>query len=174
MASGIYAIIHRESGRWYVGQSQYVSSRISKHKSDLRFRRHHSPYLQRVWDKYGEDAFDFEVLIVAPVWALHDLEQAYLDDPETSHFNSAKDATAPGRGRKLSPEHRSKISESTRIALSSPDVRARLSDAQRGRKHTPETRAKMSASSKGRPKPPEVIAKMVATRRANGSYGPRR
>lgn len=137
MASGIYAIIHRDSGRWYVGQSGDIGDRWRRHMQSLNKGGHHSPHLQRVWTKYGSDAFDFETLILAPVHLLNDLEQAYLDDPETSHFNVARDAQAVMRGRTHSPEARAKIGAAGRGRPVSDETLAKRSAALRGLKRTP-------------------------------------
>lgn len=176
MTSGIYAIIHRDSGRWYVGQSKSIEKRWRVHRIDLRRGSHHSILLQRAWDKYGPDAFDFEVLILAPVWMLDDLEQSYLDDQETSHFNIAKDAQAVRRGRPHTEETKAKIGDAKRGRKHTAEARAKISATQIGRKMPPksaETLARMSAAQKSSPprkQTPESIAKTVAARRANGSY----
>lgn len=151
MRSGIYAIIHRESGRWYVGQSQNLDKRWSDHVWRLKNNRHGNPLLQRAWNKYGPDAFDFDVLILAPAKLLNALEQAYLDDPETSHFNVARCAEAPARGKKPPPrteEYRAKIRASKLGRPLPPAHRANIGLGQIGRVVTPETRARISASLK--------------------------
>lgn len=65
-------------------------------------------------------------------------------------------------GRKLSPEHRAKLSEYAKNRP--PGHRANLKAAMKGKKigskHTAETRAKMSASRKGHPTSAETRAKM--------------
>lgn len=186
MYSGVYAIVHRESGRWYVGQSQNIRKRWNEHRRILQQGTHHNDPLQAAWTKYGEDAFDFVVLILAPVHLLNDLEQAYLDDPETSYFNVARCAEAPARGMlgsKRSLETRAKISAALkgkprsdehcrRISSSkkgkplpsgrkcSNATRAKIGAANRGKRHTAEARAKMSASHRGRKHTPETRVKI--------------
>lgn len=156
MASGIYAIIHRDSGRWYAGQSINIKSRWQGHRQALRKGKHSNARLQRAWNKYGEDAFDFVVLILAPVHLLNDLEQAYLDDPETSAFNIAKCAEASARGLIFTPETRAKMSAAKKGRKRGPmseETRAKLSESMSGRKRGPlteEHRAKIGAKSKGR------------------------
>jgi group I intron endonuclease len=186
-SSGVYAIIHRDSGRWYVGQSQDPRKRWNGHRCHLRRGTHHCAPLQYAWAKYGEDAFSFEVLILAPVWVLDALEQAYLDDPDTSHFNVARDAVSPMRGRKLSedqrearkrrrhsPETIAKMRASHARALEDPEYRAKLgrprtpeeiekaASAHRGRKHKPESIAKMRAAKTGQKHTPESRSKLSA------------
>jgi hypothetical protein len=60
--SGIYAIRHIESGKLYVGSSSNIASRWQTHRWALGRGIHHSRHLQNAWDKYGADAFVFEVL----------------------------------------------------------------------------------------------------------------
>lgn len=189
--SGVYAIVHRESGRQYVGQAQDIIQRWRQHQYLLRDGRHHSRYLQCAWGKYGPDAFDFEVLILAPVRMLDDLEQAYLDDPETSHLNIARDASttrglrhtaeskakmsaalkgksAYNRGKpgpRPSLETRAKMSASKKGRKVSPETKAKMSEAAKGRKYSPEARAKMSAGQKGRKHSPESRARISEANR---------
>lgn len=171
MPSGIYAIIHRDSGRWYVGQSVNVNRRWNEHRSLLIRGEHINRHLQYSWNKYGEDAFDFDILIVAPVCTLDDIEQAYLDDPETSHFNMARDAVSPMRGRRFSEESRAKISEAQTGRRHSEETRAKISASNKGKNHGPmsdETRAKISASNSGRTHAPlsdDVRAKISASKK---------
>ncbi len=60
------------------------------------------------------------------------------------------------KGKKLSPEHRAKISEAKKGRKHSPESRARMSEAKKGernpnygKKRSPETRAKISEAKKG-------------------------
>lgn len=62
--SGIYQIRHIDSGKIYVGSAVSFAGRWRNHRKDLAHGRHHSCHLQRAWDKYGSDAFAFEVLEV--------------------------------------------------------------------------------------------------------------
>lgn len=77
---GIYKITHEASGRYYLGSSCDVEKRWRAHRNALRRGAHHSLFLQRAWDKYGEDAFSFLVVEhVAPSADLRLREQEYLD-----------------------------------------------------------------------------------------------
>lgn len=58
----VYRIFRHETGDAYVGSSVHPPSRWVRHKSSLNCQKHHSPHLQRAWNRYGADAFDFEVL----------------------------------------------------------------------------------------------------------------
>ena len=58
----IYMIINVINGKFYIGSAWDYKRRISQHKSELRHNRHANSYLQRSWNKFGEEAFEFEIL----------------------------------------------------------------------------------------------------------------
>ena len=61
--SGVYAIVHRDSGTTYIGSTiRSFAHRKCEHLYDLRNNNHTNPHLQRAWNKYGEDAFCFQEL----------------------------------------------------------------------------------------------------------------
>lgn len=60
--SGIYKIVNLKNGKFYVGSSKNIIRRFYIHKSALKNKRHHCIYLQRSWNKHGEQAFIFEIL----------------------------------------------------------------------------------------------------------------
>lgn len=62
LKSGIYLITNICNGKKYVGQSLNVKRRIGRHKSELRYNKHHNIYLQREFNKYGESCFEFSIL----------------------------------------------------------------------------------------------------------------
>ena len=62
LKSGIYSITNIANGKIYVGSSLFLSKRIMQHKSDLKQKRHKNSRLQNAWNKYGADAFAFNVI----------------------------------------------------------------------------------------------------------------
>lgn len=62
MNSGIYIIINKKNGNRYVGSAVNLSARESHHLHHLHKGKHCNEHLQRAWNKYGESAFEFEVL----------------------------------------------------------------------------------------------------------------
>ena len=60
--SGIYMITCTTNKKIYIGSTCNLYNRRRDHFSALRQKRHGNPYLQRAWNKYGEQAFTFEVL----------------------------------------------------------------------------------------------------------------
>lgn len=60
--SGIYKITNIKNGKFYIGSSVDINSRMRGHRSALRNNSHSNKYLQNSWNKYGEDNFEFSVL----------------------------------------------------------------------------------------------------------------
>ena len=84
MTCGIYKITNKITGKSYIGASENVEKRWSRHKSDLRKNNHHNPPLQKSWDKYGENNFELKILEKCPKEELLLREQYYvkLDNTE--------------------------------------------------------------------------------------------
>ena len=133
-ASGIYRIVcTANGGKTYVGSAVNLRQRFGTHRHTLRAGTHHNSHLQNAWNKYGEQAFVFEVVVLVPKEMLIDVEQRHMD--------------ACGDRFNIRPEAHSNIG-----VRHSQSMRDKCAAAARGRKATPETRARMSAAAKGRGK----------------------
>lgn len=62
MKSGIYLIRNKIDGKIYVGQSVNIKARITAHKRKLKINKHGNDYLQKAFNKYGADNFEFKVI----------------------------------------------------------------------------------------------------------------
>lgn len=104
---GIYAIVHDESGKVYIGSAKNIYSRWRFHKSLLRRSLHHSPHLQNSWNKYGESAFRFVVLeaCLKDAVMLSSREQHWLDKYRGKLFNAARYADT-NYGKRQSEEQK--------------------------------------------------------------------
>lgn len=80
MKGYIYKIINKESGKFYVGSTINVEKRKKRHFSDLKNNRHHCISLQRAYNKYGQDAFDFSAkeVLICDEQQLRILEERYI------------------------------------------------------------------------------------------------
>lgn len=178
-ASGIYAIIHRASGRRYVGSSWNIRKRIREHLSALRFNRHHSPYLQKTWAKYGDVAFEIAVLELCPVEALIVREQHHMD---VQCALNARNVADRRMGVKHTAETKAKISairkadkrgcETAGRRLNDPRLRALVVQAVKARLSDPIVRAaavaamntpEAAANRRARMTSPEYRAKQRAS-----------
>ncbi len=110
ISSAVYRIICRENGKYYFGSSSELQVRLYRHKNALRKGVHTNPIIQSVWNKYGEDSFDFEIVDSTSKDILQ-AEQKYLDEHvgKPKCMNIAKDAIAPMKGRKFSEESLEKL-----------------------------------------------------------------
>ncbi len=167
--TGVYGIVNLKDGKRYVGSAaRGFGVRWRQHRHLLRCGRHHSRHLQRAWNRDGEAAFEFAVLLVCDVDDCVRMEQVYIDT-----FNSANDefgyniehVAGSSLGVKRSAETKKRIRQSKRGQVLSQEARQTISDALRGRKRSPETCAKMSAAKIGRRLTPEHVAKMSASKR---------
>lgn len=94
MNKGIYGIFNKKNGKKYYGSSSNIERRWIMHKRQLRNNNHHNLFLQRAWNKYGEDEFNFKIVEIysgSSEQELFQLEQIYLDTcPE---YNIGKNAS---------------------------------------------------------------------------------
>lgn len=58
----IYRIHNLITNKDYVGLTNNPKRRESRHFTDLKYGRHDNPHLQRAYNKYGREAFVYEVL----------------------------------------------------------------------------------------------------------------
>lgn len=145
--SGVYQISNLMNGKSYIGSAAVnFRKRWWNHQSDLRLNKHHSEYLQRSWNKYGETQFAFIILEVCPADMCINAEQKWMNKlhPE---YNSCPLAKSP-LGYKHTKETRLKMSIA-RIGITySDETKSRMSAARTNTTHSEKTKLKMSASSK--------------------------
>jgi len=100
--SGIYKIINKVNGKYYVGSSQNIKCRWENHKSNLKKNKHWNKHLQNAYNKYGVENFEYVIIEYVNVIQLLEVEQKYLDEcknnPDTNYM-IAYDSTAPMRGK---------------------------------------------------------------------------
>ncbi|MBS1787873.1 MAG: GIY-YIG nuclease family protein [Acidobacteria bacterium] len=100
LPSGVYQIRCKITQKIYVGSAVNLSQRWGKHKMTLRRGTHRNSHLQKAWDKYGESAFEFEVLEYATRSELLLVEQKWIDKTRCTErkvgFNLYPIAGSPG------------------------------------------------------------------------------
>lgn len=75
----IYKIINKVNGKFYLGSTNNFNRRVRDHSNLLNKNKHHSILLQRAWNKYGENNFDFKIIEIVN-GDLKKKEQEYLDN----------------------------------------------------------------------------------------------
>ena len=131
MKSGIYEIVNTENQKRYIGSATDLQQRFWVHKCLLRNDNHHNRHLQRAWNKYGEDCFQFNIIKKVKTGDLIEAEQCCLDKVRPE-YNIAPQA-GNTLGVKYTKEVRRKLTEQ------------RMGEKNHfyGRKHSKDTRKKM-------------------------------
>ena len=100
--TGIYAIVCNLNNKKYVGQTKNeFKKRLSEHFTDLRKNKHHSAHLQRAYNKYGKENFDYIVIEEIPVKKgkayFTEREQYWIDTLDTykNGYNACAKAELP-------------------------------------------------------------------------------
>lgn len=185
MKSGVYKIVHRESGKCYVGSSYMIQRRWNRHVRELNSGKHPNVRLQNAWSKYGENSFDFLVIEHAPESMVVQREQYWMDclNAVQDGYNIAPIAASLGgiipsaetrekmakakRGVPRSAETKAKISAYQQTRTYSDETRRRMSVVKIGKSHSEESKLKMSLAAKNRPvQSEETRAKRSAAMKA--------
>lgn len=166
--TGAYGIFNTVNGKVYVGS--VVTSfqrRKRQHFWHLKKGTHHSKHLQRAYDKYGADCFDFRVLERCPPEEALVVEQRWIDSLDSANMRKGYNISPTAgntAGRKHSEETRAKIkarlgTEETKAKMSASQKAvwdatyearaARMSAVHKGKKVSPETRAEALCGDEG-------------------------
>lgn len=111
--SGVYQIVNKVNGKFYIGSTYNLRKRWIVHIHVLRRSERGNSKLKAAWRKYGEENFEFRVLIKSPIEYLIKLEQWFIDNlsPE---YNTRKEAAASNKGIRHTDETKKKISEASK------------------------------------------------------------
>lgn len=78
---GIYKITNLINDKCYIGQTNNIKKRHREHFTSLRLNNHFNIHLQRAWNKYGEENFEFSILEeVSDLSLLNELEIKYIKE----------------------------------------------------------------------------------------------
>lgn len=175
---GIYAIVSKCGQYVYVGQSIHMRQRKSQHMSKLLAGKHYNTHLQRCFDKYGQESFEFVILEACEKSALVEREQYWIDQQRgKTLLNCAPVAVSPGgipkskesirkrlekmAGYRPSEETKEKMRAAhlarreitkakTIEQMKDPLQRIKAGSGRRGKKLTDEHKAKVAETSKQR------------------------
>jgi group I intron endonuclease len=111
MISGIYKIINKVNGKYYIGSSNDIKRRWEFHRSRLNTNNHYNDYLQNAWNKYKKENFDFVVIEETTKSNLLTTEQKYLDIIKNKQ-NECYNLNFDTSGGEISEYSKSKIKKS--------------------------------------------------------------
>ena len=192
---GIYMIKNKINGNIYIGQAADIYERWREHISLLRRGKHVNNHLQRAWNKYGDDNFEFSIVEECSENALNDREIYWIAEYDSYHngYNqtlggggvrgfkhdeetkqriseSLKGENAPWYGKQRSKETKVKVGQASKERWSNPENHPMY-----GKHHTEESKEKMSKSHKGKTLTDEHKAKLskASSGENNPMYGVR-
>lgn len=134
MICGIYKIKNQINNKVYIGQSIDIYTRWYNHKHDLRNGVHYNTHLQKSWDKYGEENFEFSIIEVCDQNNLDALEIEYIAYYQSHSAQFGYNMSSGGIGGGIP-------NEETRKKLS--QVNSGENNPMFGKKHTEETKSKI-------------------------------
>jgi group I intron endonuclease len=177
--SGIYSITNTVNGKQYIGSSVDMKNRRRAHLNCLRKGIHKNPMLQAGFNKYGEDAFSFNTLIIC-----HEDGLAYYEKRMISFLHPAynwidvddnfrwkfpdelkKKVSEAKRGMVFSAEHRKHMSEAAIKRLGRICTRQKkMKQLKLPKPHAPRVVSKYPPSTKGCKRPKEIGQKISASK----------
>lgn len=109
---GIYKITSLHDGKIYIGSSVNLHRRFGNHLWKLKDQSHRNKHLQSIYNKYGLNDLQFDVIELCDTSKLLDKEAEYIKryDSYNNGLNLTMDTKAPMRGTKFSDEHKLKLS----------------------------------------------------------------
>lgn len=86
----IYEITNTITGFRYIGCTNNLERRWKEHKRHLQQGIHHNTHLQRAWNKYREESFNWKIILECPTEEVMFLQEKRLIEEEDSLYNIAK------------------------------------------------------------------------------------
>jgi group I intron endonuclease len=175
MTAGIYHIKNNISGGVYYGRSVDVEDRLTHHRNELKRNVHRNKRLQRSWNKYGKEAFTFELIWEEEPEKLYELEGFILefmwgDKRLYNHHKLSYGGFEPGN--KLgcfarSEETKKKMSKAFTGRVFSEEHRNNIRKTKLNKKASLETKQKMSLKRTGVKRPDSWHKAMAEYRSKN-------
>lgn len=128
--TGIYCIYNLVNRKCYVGQAVDIEKRWKQHRQKLNSGKHYNAHLQRAWNQYGENSFQFMVLEYCTEDKLNELEVQYID--ECDAYENGYNMTMGGEGTRgfyHTEEHKQYISRLLTGRVFSEETREKMSKA---------------------------------------------
>lgn len=153
---GIYLIKNMVNGKCYIGKTEVsFYRRWIFHRWQLKNGIHENSYLQKSYNKYGKENFEFIILrVCTKADNIDELEKKYIVEYKT--FENGYNLTIGGEGctgNKLSEKAKRTIGEKNRINMTgkkmSVQTKQIMSDSAKGHIKSKEHRAKLSKSLMG-------------------------
>jgi group I intron endonuclease len=173
----VYKITNTISGKIYIGSTKNFLNRKTHHLVCLRNKKHRNQYLQKAFDKYGEDKFIFEILeenIEEQKLLLR--EQFYLDSYKSYNREigyNLNPTAGSNKGFKMPESAKQILREKNLGKRHSDKTKDKISKIQIGKKRTYEAKLKTSKKCRWENNPAAKlnfeIVNLIRQKRKNGS-----
>ena len=159
---GIYGLKNKVNGKIYVGSAVNLHKRRKEHHTDLTNLDHPNDHLQKSWNKYGPEAFEFVVLeLVEHECDLITTEQTHID----IHFGDNCYNICPTAGSCLGRKDKPETIQRKRELMFRPDMRIKMDRT--GYNHTDDVKALIGDSNR---KNPRIKTEVSKDKLRNASY----
>lgn len=170
---GVYSIYNTATDMMYIGSATNLKNRYKIHCTELKCGRHGNDKMQKAYNKYGANSFEFHIVLVAgPKDDIVEKEQVYMDlcksyvrhygynlKPKARNMSGyrhraeiKKQISTTLKGRVFSPETKQKLAKASKDYMcSNPEVKQKLIAARLKAGYSEDTRAKMSLAKKNDP-----------------------
>lgn len=115
MTIGIYEILNKTNDKRYIGSSKDIETRFKVHLSLLKCNKHFNKHLQSAWNKYGEEAFEFNATELCEQEELFIREKHYIDTLDVldhnNGYNVCPNPATSTAGTTWSQESKDKLSK---------------------------------------------------------------
>jgi len=91
----IYKITNTITNDFYIGSAVNFSNRKIGHRNSFKYNKHKNQFMQNSWNKYGEEAFVFEVIEIVDKKENLIVREQYWIDTLSPTFNLCKIAGSP-------------------------------------------------------------------------------
>lgn len=175
MTCGIYMIQNKVNGKIYIGQSNNIERRYNEHRYSLNNNKDYNKHLQSAWNKYGQNNFEFTILLECEENQLNTYEEYYIFELMSYDNRVGYNKQYGGGVNKPTQETKKKMSKSKKGKSHpiSEETKKKISKANTGRegcfkgkKHSEETKKKISEANKGKPKSEETKKKMSKAKKS--------
>lgn len=162
MISGIYIIMNKINGKYYIGSAKDFLERKRLHFTHLSLQTHFNKHLQNAYNKYWSCSFEFLIIEHCELSQLLIREQWWLDITHCwkRHigYNIRPNASSQ-LGIKYSEEHKRKLSEIHKGKKQSEETKKKMSEIMKIRRSTKENKLHYSIKMLGNKNSPRNFEK---------------